>query len=47
MIDNLEENLQCNRQNGILIRTWTGDKFDKVLKDIIPVLKHIELKGSK
>jgi hypothetical protein len=37
--------MKCNRNNGILIRSWTGDKTDKVLKDLYVVLKNIASKN--
>ena len=44
MIDNIERNYRLQQNNGILIRSWYGDKKDTMLKRISTVL--IELAKS-
>ena len=44
IIDNVEENFKLQPENGIFIKSWTGDTEDTVLADITPVLVHIARK---
>ena len=41
IVDNLAENFLLQKDNGIFVRTWTDDKTDTQLRDLIPLLKEI------
>lgn len=34
MIDNIEKNYRLQKKNGILIRSWYGDRKDTLLKEL-------------
>ena len=44
IVDNLAENFQLQPENGIMIKTWTGDPQDTALFELTPILtrKNIE-----
>lgn len=44
IIDNIADNFQLQPDNGICIKTWTGDKKDDALKELIPLLLEISKK---
>lgn len=39
IIDNIADNFQLQRDNGILIRSWTDDSSDTALEELSPLLK--------
>lgn len=41
IIDNVPENFNRYRANGIFIKSWYSDSSDTALRDLIPVLKDI------
>ncbi len=41
IIDNIEENFQFNKENGIRIKSWFNDLNDSALKDLIPILEEL------
>ncbi|CDW87250.1 nli interacting factor-like phosphatase family protein [Stylonychia lemnae] len=41
ILDNVKENFQLQRENGVFIKTWLNDQEDTVLLDILPLLKQI------
>jgi len=41
IIDNVPENFNRHRANGIFIKSWYSDSSDTALRDLIPVLKDI------
>ena len=41
IIDNIPENFERQRANGIYIKSWYNDSKDVALRDLIPVLKGI------
>jgi len=41
IIDNLAENFLLQKDSGIFIRTWTSDRDDTQLRDLIPLLKDL------
>ena len=47
IIDNACDNFQLQTDNGIFINTWIDDKKDKVLFNLIPILKEIVVKKIK
>ena len=47
IIDNACDNFQLQSDNGIFIQTWIDDKNDKILFNLIPVLKEIVVKKIK
>ncbi|KAL4466844.1 hypothetical protein ABPG74_010441 [Tetrahymena malaccensis] len=46
IIDNLPENFSRQPENGIFIQSWFGEKDDKALFDLSPLLKQIVEKES-
>ena len=38
IVDNLAENFQCQPENGIMIKSWTGDPNDTALLELGPIL---------
>lgn len=47
IVDNIEENFSLQPANGIQIRSWLGERHDRVLRDLFPVLKLLALKNGK
>jgi CTD small phosphatase-like protein 2 len=41
IIDNIPDNFNAHRSNGIFIKSWYSDKTDTALRDLIPVLTDI------
>ena len=39
IIDNIAENFQVQPDNGIVIKSWTGEEHDKALEQLSPLLK--------
>ena len=44
IIDNMEENFDCQPDNGIPIKSWYDDKYDKELDKMMPYLKSLVAK---
>jgi len=47
IVDNMAESFQFQPYNGILIKTWIGDKNDTALLELAPVLKEIASREVK
>ncbi len=47
IIDNLKENFQWQKENGIEIKTWYDDRTDTELFKLMPVLRAIGQSGSQ
>ena len=47
IVDNLAENFLLQKDSGIFIKTWTDDKYDTQLRDLIPLLKAIVVQEVK
>lgn len=41
IVDNIAENFLLQKDSGIFIKTWTSDREDTQLRDLIPLLKEI------
>ena len=41
IVDNIAENFLLQKDSGIFIKTWTDDKQDTQLRELIPLLKEI------
>jgi len=41
VVDNVAANFRLQTENGIMIRTWTGDQEDKAFDELMPVLLQI------
>jgi len=41
IVDNIADNFLLQKDSGIFIRTWKGDREDTQLRDLIPLLKEI------
>ena len=41
IVDNIAENFLLQKDSGIFIKTWTDDRSDTQLRDLIPLLKEI------
>ncbi len=46
IIDNIPENFNMHRDNGIFIKSWYSDSEDTALRDLIPVLKDIAIEKT-
>ncbi len=47
IVDNVEESFSLHPTNGIKIRGWYGERNDRVLRDLFPVLKVLSMKPSR
>lgn len=47
IVDNIEENFSLHPANGIHIKGWFGERNDRVLRDLFPVLKLLAMKPGK
>ena len=45
IVDNMEQNFRLNKQNGIKIKPFYGDKNDKILYELSKILVMIAMKG--
>ena len=45
IVDNMEQNFRLNKQNGIKIKPFYGDKNDKILYELSKILVLIAMKG--
>lgn len=39
IVDNIADNFNLQKDNGIFIKSWYDDPYDTELKDLIPLLK--------
>lgn len=46
LVDNSPISLACNANNGILIKSWYGDRWDEELIDLLGVLQEVQVHGG-